>query len=146
MGLNEQTIYDHDVATGFLRIDESGRVWRIARRAGTGLHRYRRPRRAEQRKRTSYGKTYLNVRSKINGVLIATGAQRLVWLHFNGPIPEGLEIDHFDGNPRNNHPENLEPVTTSENIRRSYARPGRRRGGGRPRGSYGRYNRRRFSR
>jgi hypothetical protein len=35
---------------------------------------------------------------------------RLVYTHFVGEIPEGLEIDHIDGNPRNN---NLTKFTTT---------------------------------
>lgn len=50
---------------------------------------------------------------------------RLVWIFHNGSIPDGMEIDHIDGNPGNNRIENLRLATTSENQRNAKAqRPG----------------------
>lgn len=43
-------------------------------------------------------------------------AHRLVWEAFNGPIPEGMVIDHIDGNRSNNALSNLRLVTQSENM------------------------------
>ena len=43
---------------------------------------------------------------------------RAVWEAFNGPIPEGCDIDHIDGNPKNNNLENLQAITHSENIKK----------------------------
>lgn len=40
---------------------------------------------------------------------------RLVWETFNGEIPEGMQIDHIDGNPENNKLDNLRCVTAKEN-------------------------------
>jgi hypothetical protein len=44
----------------------------------------------------------------------------LVYEAFVGPIPEGEEIDHGDGDPSNNCVTNLESVTHAENVRRSF--------------------------
>lgn len=41
---------------------------------------------------------------------------------FIGPRPPGMQIDHKDGCKTNNAPSNLEYVTGSENIKRSFAR------------------------
>ena len=46
---------------------------------------------------------------------------RLVWEAFNGEIPEGKEIDHIDGNPRNNALDNLQVITRKNNIRKYYS-------------------------
>ncbi|WP_457097485.1 HNH endonuclease [Lysobacter sp. P5_B9] len=46
-------------------------------------------------------------------------AHRLVWETVNGPIPDGLEIDHLNGDKADNRARNLEAVTKSENVRRA---------------------------
>lgn len=40
---------------------------------------------------------------------------------FVGECPDGMEIDHIDGNRNNSRLDNLEYVTHSENIRRMHA-------------------------
>jgi len=42
---------------------------------------------------------------------------RLVAQYFIGPIPKGMAVNHRDGDKQNNHVDNLEIVTYSENIR-----------------------------
>jgi hypothetical protein len=44
---------------------------------------------------------------------------RLVYESFVGPIPDGEEIDHRNGDPSDNCITNLESVTPAENVRRS---------------------------
>ncbi len=44
----------------------------------------------------------------------------LVALIHHGPRPEGYQINHKDGDKSNNHPENLEYVTPSENRLHSH--------------------------
>ena len=41
---------------------------------------------------------------------------RLVYARFVGKLNKNLQINHIDGNPSNNKPENLELVTQSENL------------------------------
>lgn len=43
---------------------------------------------------------------------------RAVWEAFNGPIPEGYDIDHIDGNPHNNALNNLQAITHQENLKK----------------------------
>ena len=43
---------------------------------------------------------------------------RLVWEHFKGEIPVKLQIDHIDGNPRNNKLTNLQLMTARENMQK----------------------------
>lgn len=41
---------------------------------------------------------------------------RIVYRLLVGPFDESLVIDHVDGNPNNNHPSNLRPLTFHENM------------------------------
>ena len=50
---------------------------------------------------------------------------RLVLEHFVGPCPVGMECHHIDHDKSNNHVSNLEWVTHSENILRSFTEGGR---------------------
>ena len=43
---------------------------------------------------------------------------RLIWVYFNGEIPDGMIIDHIDMDKTNNKIENLRLVTYSQNARR----------------------------
>jgi hypothetical protein len=55
----------------------------------------------------------------------AAGVQALhqeIWKAAHGPIPEGLEIHHKDGNPLNNALSNLEPVTKAEHVQKHLER------------------------
>ena len=43
---------------------------------------------------------------------------RVVWEAFNGPIPNGMDIDHIDGNPRNNSLKNLQVLSHTDNLKK----------------------------
>ena len=45
---------------------------------------------------------------------------RHVWSEAHGEIPEGMTIDHINGNKRDNRLENLQLLTQAENSRRAY--------------------------
>ena len=49
---------------------------------------------------------------------------RLMWENFIGDIPEGLQIDHIDENPRNNNINNLQLITSRENTLKAYRKDG----------------------
>ena len=42
---------------------------------------------------------------------------RVLWEAFNGPIPEGMQIDHINGERDDNRLDNLRLVTRAENLR-----------------------------
>lgn len=61
-------------------------------------------------------KSYLHIGLTKDKKLKTISVHRLVWEAFNGPIPEGYEINHLDENGLNNKLSNLVLVTHSENI------------------------------
>jgi len=103
---NEDVLYSL-VESGEWKIDEMGRVWKTYR--GELI-------RVEHQ--TPQG--YLQVRKMRNGIRLHTGAHRLVWIHFNGSIPDGMVINHKNGIKDNNRPKNLEIVTPSKNMHHAF--------------------------
>jgi hypothetical protein len=90
------------VTSGYLELDAAGRFWR--QKPGGRV-------RAEVR-----GRGYLQIRRKIRGREYWAMAHRIVYRYFRGPIPDGLTINHKDGQKTNNAPENLETATCKEQI------------------------------
>jgi hypothetical protein len=95
---SEELIY-WAVSACRISIDAEGRVWRGGSTRAEHLS----------------GK-YLQVRVMRHGKRVHALAHRLVWLHFNGPIPDGLTINHKNGIATDNRPENLELATPSEQV------------------------------
>jgi hypothetical protein len=109
------------VDDGTFQIDGMGRIWRTKMRKGLkkgGSHVITiSPRRAEHR--TPGG--YLQIRvSMPSGERVYACAHRLVWQHFHGEIPDGLCINHKNGDKGDNHPRNLELVSYSENMKHAF--------------------------
>lgn len=67
-------------------------------------------------KGTSQWDGYVLVAIKRKGYRI----HRLVAREFLGEIPKGKQVNHKDGNKKNNRLDNLEYVTPSQNIQHSY--------------------------
>lgn len=65
---------------------------------------------------------YLRFSSRWSGISHTRFAHCLVAMAFIGPRPEGMEVDHVDGDKSNCRADNLEYVTHAENQRRAFAR------------------------
>lgn len=106
------------VKSGELEIDPEGRIWRVKVRGGNparGSYAVRpcARKRAEHPLRDGY----LILKVMVDGKRTTALAHRVVWTHFNGPIPDGLTINHKNGAKADNAPSNLETATSSEQRR-----------------------------
>lgn len=65
------------------------------------------------------GSGYLQIRIRPRAYYV----HRIVWEMLNGPIPEGIEIDHRNGIRSDNTPSNLRLATPSQNLCNKSCRP-----------------------
>jgi hypothetical protein len=119
------------VVEGALEIDPDGCIWRVARcalrvaRCALRVARRRWNRWKEtieilpcaRHRAEAMDRAYFQVHVMIDGRKASAAAHRLVWRHFNGRIPDGMTINHKDGNKINNEPSNLELATHAEQRR-----------------------------
>lgn len=93
--------------SGHILLKDDGTLWRV-KHAGTG-------RSIEPPTRCDYGKRHKSVKYyDSSGDIHSVPVQRLVWQYCKGDIPEGLTVNHKDGDPTNNRIDNLELLTQSE--------------------------------
>ena len=118
------------VAIGAFSIDSSGRIWRNRIRVGgshVGTPSYDAALAAPQRAERSMSAGYPRVMFRSLKGRQQVYAHRIVWMVTNQKdIPEGLEVNHKDGNRANHHPSNLEIVTHRENTLHSFRELGHR--------------------
>lgn len=97
-------VYEYE---GVYEVDDSGNIKRIAAARGAKPGRIL--------KQTNHNHGYLSVvlsnKNKKKSCLV----HRIVYEAFFGPIPDNKEINHKDGNKKNNNINNLDCVTSTEN-------------------------------
>lgn len=108
------------IALGLFSVDEQGRVWRHGRVTGGSplevppITWYGQPVRAEK----DNGDHHLRLQFRAKAERQQVYAHRIVWMVLNrSAIPSRMEVNHIDGDGTNNHPENLEVVTKSQNAK-----------------------------
>lgn len=94
------------------RIEEDGAVW--SHKLGRYLH--------PTKCGGYYSYYYVSLKDAHMGWI---SVHKLVASKYLGLCPAGMEISHKDGNKWNNHYTNLEYLTHSDNIRKSYQEHGR---------------------
>lgn len=99
------------IANGYYSLDEEGKLH---------SHLTKKHQRDEFRDKTiefNTEKGYKRAVIKLTGRKpLEIRMHKLVWHYYHGEIPEGKQINHIDGNKRNNNIKNLEIVTPSGNI------------------------------
>ena len=107
------------VRAGEYEIDGDGKIWRLwahgspCDKCGHIKMRAIKRKRAESPNGNGYLRIKLNIGVRKNVDILS---HRAVWVCFNDPIPEGLEINHKNGNRTDNRPTNLEVVSRTENV------------------------------
>lgn len=89
------------------------------KQSGTLLWKSNRPKRkaGDPAGNVSHKGRYISMHATVNGVKHRHFAHRVIWEMHNGKIPEGMCIDHIDGNGLNNRLNNLRITTLSGNHR-----------------------------
>lgn len=103
------------VNLGILSVDQDGRVWR--HKSGP---RHKLSNIQARRTECKFKSGYLGVVVRRDGEQFACLTHRLVWTALQGLIPAGMDINHVNGNKRDNSPNNLEVGTRSENLYHAY--------------------------
>jgi hypothetical protein len=102
--------FDLSLIEGYYRIEEDGRIWSYPSERHLAL------------RFNNCGYVYVSLNAGYYGPI---GVHRLVAAKYIGVCPEGMEVSHKDGNKKNNHWSNLEYLTHSDNLRKSYEQHGR---------------------
>lgn len=104
------------ISIGALEVRSDGTIWKLARRDNQQRMAPIEPRRAEQKSKRGY----LMIKMEWHGRTHLLSAHVAVYELLNGPIPQGLDVNHRDGDKTNNHPDNLEPMSRGDNHRHAY--------------------------
>ena len=94
----------------YYRIEEDGRIWSYPSERYMAL------------RFNNCGYVYVSLNAGYYGPI---GVHRLVAAKYIGVCPDGMEVSHKDGNKQHNHWHNLEYLTHSDNLRKSYEQHGR---------------------
>ena len=117
---HRENLVHEAVSLGLMEIDLDGRIWKVAELRGNRWNDSALRRSVTRRRAEHYNGHYLQVRRMAGAKRFSCLAHRLVWFHFNGPIPQDLTINHKNGIKTDNMLSNLELTTYSENMRHAY--------------------------
>jgi len=99
----------------FFRINVDGQIWRTGKKGHTKNFI-----KIQEREMKCINSGYIQINIKMNGNYYRCYAHRLVWIFFNGEIPDDKQINHINGIKTDNRLCNLELVTASRNLKHAF--------------------------
>lgn len=113
---HHEYLFIDDINKGYFRIDGEGRIWRTAIK--NWIKPFIKITEREMKHVNKFG--YIQISFDKNGKTYLCSAHRLVWIYFNGEIPDNKQINHKNGIKHDNRLENLELVTPSQNDKHAF--------------------------
>lgn len=114
--MHNEHIFIQAISEGYLQIDNNGKVWCIAKKYMKKKY----PIIPKREVGYVNNKGYVLLHLHRNAQFYRCLAHRVIWIYYNGEIPDNLEINHKNGIKTDNYLENLELVTRSENKKHAY--------------------------
>ena len=113
-----EKLFFAQMAIGVFSISPMGEIWRHKELVGSVTGAQSQWKRIEARRaETTESHEHLRVQMTDNGKKVMVYAHRVIWMYWNQQdIPDGMEVNHKNGYPRNNFPDNLELATHQENA------------------------------
>ena len=121
-GLSKQELVDY----GFISVIYKNKEWVIFRnwfRNNSQEKELKTIKITEATRKHKYrpDKVYPKVNFSVRGKgIFSIPLSRFIYVWFNGDVPDGYVVDHIDNDPYNNHPDNLQILTISENLEKRY--------------------------
>lgn len=105
------------IDSGILKIDSMGLIWKCqSKHKEYDGYRVHHPRLIGH---NNHGYIRIGIYNK-DGKTVHAFAHRIVFMFYNGDIPEGIQVNHKNGIKHDNRLSNLELMTQSQNIRHAF--------------------------
>jgi hypothetical protein len=116
-GMDALQVLRLQISMGLMEVRPDGTIWKLANRDNMQRVSLITPKRAERKSKCGY----LMVKMEWHGKQYLLSAHVGSWEILVGKIPPKMDINHKDGVKINNHPENMEIVTRSDNLLHAYS-------------------------
>ncbi len=114
VSMERQELIKKLIDDGFISCDEEGNIYTHRTGGYSGPTSLKSPRKLTQYPREGYLRTKVVTDNRNKPKVISS--HHIIWINFNGFIPEDLQVNHIDLDKSNNRLSNLELMTPLENT------------------------------